>query len=156
MHERHTEDVDIEIECHPHVCRVEREVMDAAQQRFARRGRGLGSGLNDRVVHAVLPVAAPPTTRFIPAHGAKRSGREANILRISDAPPELCVSTTSRRKGLTGSIVRAETKVGFSIAAGVKLRPDYLIPLPFCAPANDAARGSRFSSKSALSRLMMG
>ena len=37
----------------------------------------------------------------------------------------------------------------FSIAARVKLRPDYLMPSPFCAPANDATRGSCFSSRSA-------
>jgi diacylglycerol kinase family enzyme len=34
--------------------------------------------------------------------------------------------------------------------------PDYLMPLPFCAPANDATRGPCFSSRSAGSRLMMG
>jgi len=44
----------------------------------------------------------------------------------------------------------------FSIAASVKLRPHDFMPLPFCAPANDATRGSCFSSRSAGSRLMMG
>ena len=39
--------------------------------------------------------------------------------------------------------------VRFSIAARVKLRPDYLMPSPFSAPANDATRGSCFSSRSA-------
>jgi hypothetical protein len=58
MHERHTEDADIEIERHPHICRVEREMMDAAQQRLARWGGDLGSGLNHHVVHAVLPAAS--------------------------------------------------------------------------------------------------
>jgi len=46
--------------------------------------------------------------------------------------------------------------VRFSIAASVKLRPHDFMPLPFCAPANDATRGSCFSSRSAESRLMMG
>ena len=36
----------------------------------------------------------------------------------------------------------------FSIAASVKLRPgDYMLS-PYCAPADDATRGSRFSSRS--------
>ena len=47
-------------------------------------------------------------------------------------------------------------KVRFSIAASVKLRPDYFMLSPFCASADDATRGSRFSSRSAPSRLMMG
>ena len=45
-------------------------------------------------------------------------------------------------------------KVGFSIAAGVKPRPS--CSHPSCAPADDAARGSGFSSRSAPRRLMMG
>jgi hypothetical protein len=44
----------------------------------------------------------------------------------------------------------------FSIAASVKLRPDDYMLSPSCAPADDATRGSRFSSRSASGRLMMG
>ena len=44
----------------------------------------------------------------------------------------------------------------FSIAASVKLRPDDFMLAPLRAPANQATRGSRFSSRSAPSRLMMG
>src|SRR6266699_5187396 len=44
----------------------------------------------------------------------------------------------------------------FSIAASVKLRPDDLMLAPFRAPADQATRGSRFSSRSASGRLMMG
>jgi hypothetical protein len=45
-------------------------------------------------------------------------------------------------------------RVCFSIAAGVKPRPS--CSGPSCAPADDAARGSGFSSRSAPRRLMMG
>jgi hypothetical protein len=44
----------------------------------------------------------------------------------------------------------------FSIAASVKLRPDDFMLVPFRAPADEATRGSRFSSRSASGRLMMG
>jgi hypothetical protein len=44
----------------------------------------------------------------------------------------------------------------FSIAASVKLRPDDFMLSPSWAPADDATRGSRFSSRSASGRLMMG
>ena len=44
----------------------------------------------------------------------------------------------------------------FSIAASVKLRPDDFMLAPFRAPADEATRGSRFSSRSASGRLMMG
>ena len=44
----------------------------------------------------------------------------------------------------------------FSIAASVKLRPDDYMLSPSWAPADDATRGSRFSSRSASGRLVMG
>ncbi|HEV7442439.1 MAG TPA: hypothetical protein VGO18_07570, partial [Steroidobacteraceae bacterium] len=44
----------------------------------------------------------------------------------------------------------------FSIAASVKLRPDDFMLAPFRAPADEATRGSRFSSRTASGRLMMG
>ena len=44
----------------------------------------------------------------------------------------------------------------FSIAASVKLQPDDYMLSPSCAPADDATQGSRFSSRSASGRLMMG
>ena len=47
-------------------------------------------------------------------------------------------------------------KAPFSIAASVKLRPDDFMLAPFRAPADEATRGSRFSSRSASGRLMMG
>jgi paraquat-inducible protein B len=47
-------------------------------------------------------------------------------------------------------------KVRFSIAAGVKLALVCSCRRPFCASADDATRGSRFSSRSAPGRLTMG
>ena len=44
----------------------------------------------------------------------------------------------------------------FSIAASVKLWTDDFMLSPFCAPADDDTRGTRFSSRSASGRLMMG
>jgi hypothetical protein len=44
--------------------------------------------------------------------------------------------------------VLVASKVRFSIAASVKPRLDYLMPLPFFASADDATRGSCFSSRS--------
>ena len=66
------------------------------------------------------------------------------------------VSQEEQGVGMTAGYFSAIKKVRFSIAASVKLRPDYFMPLPFCARANDTTRGSCFSSRSAPSRLMMG
>src|SRR5438477_6286412 len=58
--------------------------------------------------------------------------------------------------GRTRQVNRAGANDRFSIAASVKPRSDYLLLSPFCASADDATRGSCFSSRSAPSRLMMG
>jgi hypothetical protein len=55
VHERHAEDSRIEVDRHPHVVGVEREVVDAAGER--RRGvPGAGMG---RGAHARSPVSPP-------------------------------------------------------------------------------------------------
>ena len=74
------------------------------------------------------------------------SGNPVLLRRVSDLAEDAAL----------GRVSGEGDKVRFSIAASVKLRPDYFMPLPFCAPANDATRGSCFSSRSAPSRLMMG
>src|SRR5436190_9891818 len=47
------------------------------------------------------------------------------------------------------SLLRVGNDRFFSIAASVKPRSDYLLLSPFCASADDATRGSCFSSRSA-------
>src|SRR5216684_1918371 len=54
---------------------------------------------------------------FHPAHGAKRSGQEPNILRISNTPLEFCVSTATRRKEFRWRTT-AKTRVGRAIEPG--------------------------------------
>ena len=60
VHDRHAEHAYIEIECHPHVIGNEREVMDAAQQRFTIGSRDLArqrSRCHRCSAHAVPPLA---------------------------------------------------------------------------------------------------
>ena len=61
-------------------------------------------------------------------------------------------------RGIDGQIAHGDALHNdrFSIAASVKLRPDDFMLAPFRAPAAQATRGSRFSSRSASGRLMMG
>jgi len=48
---------------------------------------------------------------------------------------ELLPTTFSRGLGRVRRLDSNLGKVRFSVAASVNLRPDYLMPLPFCAPA---------------------
>src|SRR5215831_6995230 len=66
MNEAHAENTHVKIKRHPHVRRVESEMMNAAKQRFNARGCGLRPRLDHVIVHAVPPLRAYDA-RLVPA-----------------------------------------------------------------------------------------